>query len=635
MKPAFALSFSSTAISVHHQSDDDWFCIGEVALDAPDLNAQLHALRDKAFALENNLSCKLMLPTDQVRFVSTEADGQTSEESTRQMQAALAESTPYSIDELVFDTATVGTTIYLAAVTKQTLDEARDFASEHGFVPVQFAAESEPEDFPTEALFLAPEGPVSPSETSLETDANEATDPTPTAHPIADMTPPEAFRSAPEAGARAKASTDLPAKRYAIPAAVAFTVAVVLGVWVLSGSDDADQSIPQTAQTDDKPLAEDTQPDIVAEVLSEIEEPPLETTEVDAEAASSEPSLPDSTEAPQPELSPTDAAILEALNVAPTIVQEVTRDPEPQGLPPQTGISVSVPAPLAAPALHSEEEPYLASVDNSNLSNDAIALPPVESFDTDAPFEQVAPPGVAGTRFELDDRGLVTPSIEGTPNPSGVTIYLGRPSKVPPEPPVRFEQEPEPEGTSDRLAELRPKPRPSNLIERFERQQLGGRTLEELAVLRPKKRPESLQQKVIDYTPTALAVVRVPRPKPRPAGLAPSSGTQTANLGSTAAIVQDEAGSFQPKAVAPKIPSTASVARQATIDNALNLRKLNLIGVYGTPANRRALVRLPSGRYKKLKVGDRLDGGKVIAIGDTELRYQKKGRNVTLKMPRG
>jgi len=117
---------------------------------------------------------------------------------------------------------------------------------------------------------------------------------------------------------------------------------------------------------------------------------------------------------------------------------------------------------------------------------------------------------------------------------------------------------------------------------------------------------------------------------------AKASASNRSNLGSTAALDQksDDAGSFQPKTVAPKIPSTASVARQATIDNAINLRRLNLIGVYGTPANRRALVRLPSGRYKKLKVGDRLDGGKVIAISDSELRYQKKGRNVTLAMPR-
>jgi Tfp pilus assembly protein PilP len=71
------------------------------------------------------------------------------------------------------------------------------------------------------------------------------------------------------------------------------------------------------------------------------------------------------------------------------------------------------------------------------------------------------------------------------------------------------------------------------------------------------------------------------------------------------------------------------------MNNAINLRRMNLIGVYGKPSNRRALIRLPSGRYKKVKVGDRLDGGRIVAIGDSELRYQKSGRSVTLKMPRG
>ncbi len=67
--------------------------------------------------------------------------------------------------------------------------------------------------------------------------------------------------------------------------------------------------------------------------------------------------------------------------------------------------------------------------------------------------------------------------------------------------------------------------------------------------------------------------------------------------------------------------------------NEINLKRVNLIGVYGTPSNRRALVRLPSGRYKKVKVGDTVDGGRVVAIGDSELRYQKSGRSLTLKIP--
>ncbi|MEM6306280.1 MAG: hypothetical protein AAF744_16300, partial [Pseudomonadota bacterium] len=89
-----------------------------------------------------------------------------------------------------------------------------------------------------------------------------------------------------------------------------------------------------------------------------------------------------------------------------------------------------------------------------------------------------------------------------------------------------------------------------------------------------------------------------------------------------------------PRTVTPRIPSKTSVAKQATVRNAINLRKVNLIGVYGKPSNRRALVRLSNGRYKKVTVGDRVDGGRVTAIGDSELRYRKGSRNLVLKMPR-
>ena len=117
----------------------------------------------------------------------------------------------------------------------------------------------------------------------------------------------------------------------------------------------------------------------------------------------------------------------------------------------------------------------------------------------------------------------------------------------------------------------------------------------------------------MDDTPTAQAVVVSARPQLRPAKLAAvaaaARSANSSNLGSTAGLSNstssDESGTFAARAVKPKAPSPASVARQATLDNAINLRRVNLIGVYGTPANRRALVRLPSGRYKKVKVGDR------------------------------
>ncbi|MBO9446151.1 hypothetical protein [Ruegeria sp. R14_0] len=651
MKPAFALSFSSTGISLHHFADGDWFCVGEVALDAPDLNAQIIALREKGFALENDLNCKLVIPADQVRFLSVPTEGLNAADSAEQARTELADATPYDLEELAFVTETDGTTTYVAAVARQTLEEARVFAAEHGFVPVQYTTTPEDQAYPSEPVFLLD----TPSEPPAKENTAEQ-DTGPAVHAIADTESPTEFRSAPTSDKAGAATGATALKRYAIPAAAAAALACVgMLTWSMSGSDtpiapetavlaEPEPEVAPDTQVASTPAIEDVGD---AEVAAAPEpEEPMETLAVEAPETEEAPEIaalaPAETEQPQPEESPdisaTDAAILEALNIAPTSVEPIERAPEVADVPTQAGIEITVPGPLPYPILPQTDDLYLASLDRTDLSQDAVALPPVTSFETDLPFEQIAQPAEAGVQFELDERGLVTPTAEGTLNPEGVVVYLGRPSKVPPAVPVRFEQEPIEEDPADRLAQYRPKPRPANLLESFERSQLGGRTRAELAVVRPKLRPESLQSSPeVDETPTALAVVRVPRPKPRPAGLKRPTPTNTANLGSTAAVNQssDEAGSFQARSVAPKIPSTASVARQATIDRALNLRKLNLIGVYGTPANRRALVRLPSGRYKKLKVGDRLDGGSVIAIGDSELRYQKRGKNVILKMPRG
>ena len=65
------------------------------------------------------------------------------------------------------------------------------------------------------------------------------------------------------------------------------------------------------------------------------------------------------------------------------------------------------------------------------------------------------------------------------------------------------------------------------------------------------------------------------------------------------------------------------------------MNKVNLVGVYGTPSDRRALVRLPSGRYVKVKVGDRVDGGTVAQITDTEIYYRKGNRTLSLSLPKG
>jgi hypothetical protein len=121
--------------------------------------------------------------------------------------------------------------------------------------------------------------------------------------------------------------------------------------------------------------------------------------------------------------------------------------------------------------------------------------------------------------------------------------------------------------------------------------------------------------------PTQQATLRVRKPEPSddlPAVAAPEADAEPE---------VDDSG--------PRVASSGTVAKRATFANAINLSKTNLIGVYGTSNARYALIRQANGRYKKVEVGDRIDGGTVAAITASEVRYQKSGRIYNLTLPNG
>ena len=78
-----------------------------------------------------------------------------------------------------------------------------------------------------------------------------------------------------------------------------------------------------------------------------------------------------------------------------------------------------------------------------------------------------------------------------------------------------------------------------------------------------------------------------------------------------------------------------SIVKLATQKNAINKRKLNVLSIYSRGSEKRAIVLFPTGQTKLVKVGDSLDGGRVAAIGTTEIRYIKGGNNLVLKIPQG
>ncbi|WP_425038329.1 hypothetical protein [Primorskyibacter sp. S187A] len=347
-----------------------------------------------------------------------------------------------------------------------------------------------------------------------------------------------------------------------------------------------------------------------------------------------------------------------------------------------TGIWQRAPIPPADLRPGILEDFYIASIDPNVTQQDAVALPPASDLLADQGISPQELPPTADQRYDFDERGLIVPTPEGLEAPGGYQLFSGRPSIEPPLRPQTRPVDPEspvvtieppqlvaPDGpvvVDPSLRGLRPAARPDDLAELNERAVLGGVSLAELSRMRPRIRPlvverqaaQQLEQAEAERVAAAvaaavaaeevaaaeqaqqeaeqaalpasrLAVINSAAPRTRPNSIA----RIVRQAERDAARAETRVASIAPRTVQPPAPSRSSVAQAATQRNAINLRRVNLIGVYGKPSDRRALVRLKNGRFKKVKVGDRVDGGRVLAISDTQLRYQKGGRNVTLDLP--
>ena len=335
-----------------------------------------------------------------------------------------------------------------------------------------------------------------------------------------------------------------------------------------------------------------------------------------------------------------------------------------------TGIWLVAPAQPDTPPAETIDDLYIASIDTSLQNFDAVALPIARDTPVDTRPAAQSSPAAPGTSFDMDERGFVRATPEGAQTPDGALVFAGRPPVTPEGMPTRFDRTPQPDAEpAPSLSLTRPQLRPETLAESNERAQLGGMSLSELALLRPRARPETLAAVALalreedaaeaeldeaDATDaleggTDQAIATSLKPLARPSNFASLvETTREAQQPPQQQQQQPQQQQQQPQQqqvaaatlapqrnAAPQIPSSASVAQQATVRGAINLRQVNLIGVYGQPSNRRALVRLSNGRYQKVQVGDRLDGGQVRAIGESELSYVKGNRSIVLSLPRG
>lgn len=157
-----ALSFSPEAVHLQRRIGEGWQETDHVRFDGQDLKTGLARIRADLSDEAGAPSVLLVIPDDQLLYtrLRVEADGPAA------MPAALADAleglTPYAVADLAYDWLPAGPgEVHVAAVARQTLIEAADFAIRHGFAIRGFVADPDPERFPGEPEFaLAPAPPV-------------------------------------------------------------------------------------------------------------------------------------------------------------------------------------------------------------------------------------------------------------------------------------------------------------------------------------------------------------------------------------------------------------------------------------------------------------------------------------------
>ncbi|MDG1430003.1 MAG: hypothetical protein P8Q23_00415, partial [Paracoccaceae bacterium] len=283
-----------------------------------------------------------------------------------------------------------------------------------------------------------------------------------------------------------------------------------------------------------------------------------------------------------------------------------------------TGIWPLAPEAPSSPSGEGVGTLFLATIDPVVFATDAFAITTEAEMLSDKALTAVPNPPAPGTRFVRDDRGLVTATPEGAITPDGITIYQGIPPQLPPlapRPEIVDQQAAQRAALEGKIPELRPN------IEVAADDPIAVES-EAIVSGMPPLRPASIAALATEPEAVVnpLALDRTPMPRLRPN-----------NIGEI--IYNTERATVAAQTTTAVAPSNNTVAGRATETDAISLRGINLIGIYGEAGDRRALVRLQSGRYTKIEVGDRLNGGQVSAIDQDRVLYVRNGQTVVLRMP--
>lgn len=281
--------------------------------------------------------------------------------------------------------------------------------------------------------------------------------------------------------------------------------------------------------------------------------------------------------------------------------------------------TATVDEPVAEETLAEDATPDLRDGEITVIAGPPPVVPPVRPAPPDAAAVETTPGGVALTGLQSGAESTETATASLTPPPGAI-----RPRVRPALPEVASSND-EVNAVLGGIALAEPDP-----LE-------GASALAVASSLRPAVRPGNFDQ-VIAAARSRQQPATAPEPEPEPAPtVAAAAPVATPEPAAPAPAPAPPPPAQVAAPVAPQnyAPVPGGVARAATQENAIRLRDVNLIGVYGQANARRALVRLGNGQYLRVQVGSELDGGQVTAIGENALNYVKRGTTYALQIPQG
>ena len=648
-KPNFAVDMTPMGVNLWQRSrSGEWLGLGFVPDTAENFMQAIEDLRMSAVRQSRN-SAEIRIAKSQVYFTKISADMAPEKLTDRAILALVADRIPFrdKTGRMVVDTCLRASgDLAVAIVPAKVLESGAEFAKRHGFVPSYFTTLNNPVMFPAEPRFRLAEPtrpppalkPARERRNGLAAVALVAL----AALGLAQIgqalyAPDDPVSVAREAGTSGEAidtvtaSEQLPAQRLQVPGTI---VTASVGPTPVFATDiPAPRPLPnlptQIAVAGDGVMSDRIRPRPQGRKTA------LRKTQAAAASGFDSSGLTIRTK--------------RLLNNSFVTIEE----PEAGGIGRKT-IRI-LPSDLGQGSHNRRLAPQsFVRVAQAQTANDASGLPDVDNpllrvTEDGVPLfagaPSAVPPPRPGAAAEAADDGLKAfnegiaqvldgPDATATVNISGIRIQKASLSTIRPRPNPFLKQantaqtKPDsgyPVNTASATT-LRPKPRPAGLVRKLQQRDINAAA--ELAA------KEAIRENM--PTVNALFVSLVPKPKPenmRKLVDRTKPGLTTAKTRSNAVVRAAPAGGGSSSGTMTTSNTPKSVAALATESARISRNSLSLIGIFGTSSARRALLRLPSGRYIKVKQGDDVSGWKVSAIGESSVRIKKGSRDEVLRMP--